>query len=509
MSLINNNIIIDRNDDMAIYLQIRNQIRTMIFNGSLPAGSILPPERKLADSLGVNRSTVLTAYRELKSDGLVDSHVGKGTVVLAHLTEVTDSYQAIQPPMWRQYFNQTAERLSDPLLRNILQIANRNDIISFAAGISGYETDPVQALAGIEDELLKQPNHFALKHTPSEGFYSLRENISKLMEKRGAACPPEEILVLSGSQQGIDIAARVFIDQGDVVIVEEPSFFSALQIFQSAGARVIGIPVDENGMRIDLLEQALQRYRPKFIYTIPTYQNPSGISMSVERRKNLIELAYRKKVVILEDDPYGELRFEGSRLPTLKELDKYGYVIYFSTFSKIMFPGIRIGWMAAPKPVIHQFTMAKQLEDLHANSISQWIVNRFLASGKLDEHIKYICSENRIKRDIMIDALMDKPIEGLEWNKPHGGFYIWCKLPEGVPYSLLLAKASEKGVAYVPGNTFYMGGRGENYLRLNYTYPPKEKIAEGVIKLKEAINETVGSSKKYRKQDFEDIKPIV
>jgi DNA-binding transcriptional MocR family regulator len=509
MSLINNNIIIERDSETPIYLQIRNQIRAMIFDGSLTAGFVLPPERKLADSLGVNRSTVLTAYRELKADGLVDSHVGKGTVVLAHLSEISDTYQAVQPPLWRQYFNQSAERCNDPLLRNILEIANRQDIISFAAGISGYETDPVHALTGIEEELLRQPNHFALKHTPTEGFYSLRENIAKLMEKRGTKCNPEEIMVFSGSQQGIDIAARVFLDPGDIVIVEEPSFFSALQIFQYAGARIIGIPADENGMRIDLLEQALQRYRPKFIYTIPTYQNPSGISMSLERRKNLIELAYKKKVVILEDDPYGELRFEGSKLPTFKELDKYGYVIYLSTFSKIIFPGIRIGWMCAQKPVIHQFTMAKQLADLHANSISQWIVDRFLSSGKLEEHLKYICSEYRKKRDIMIEALLDNPVDGLEWNKPLGGFYIWCGLPDGLPYSALLAKASEKGVAYVPGNTFFLGGRGENYIRLNYTYPPKENIVTGVKRLKEAIEETILSSHKVKMPGYREIRPIV
>ncbi|MDP4091915.1 MAG: PLP-dependent aminotransferase family protein [Bacillota bacterium] len=502
-------ILLNRESEVPVYIQIRNQIRAMIFEGKLAAGSILPPERKLADSLGVNRSTVLNAYKELKADGLVDSHVGKGTVVLAHLNKVCESQDAYQYPVWRQYFNQNAERSNDPLLRDILEITNRDDIISFAAGISGVETDPIDALSGMEEELFVQKGHYALKHTPTEGFTSLRENISVLMGKRGIECSPEEVLVLSGSQQGIDLAARVFIDPGDVVIVEEPSFFSALQIFQSAGARIISIPVDENGMCIEVLEQILQRYRPKFIYTIPTYQNPSGISMSLERRKNLIELAYRKKVLILEDDPYGQLRFEGNRLPTLKELDKYGYVIYFSTFSKIFFPGIRIGWMTAPIPVINQFTMIKQLTDLHANSISQWMVDRFLSSGKLEAHINKICNEYRAKRDLMIEALLNDPVEGLQWNKPLGGFYLWCRLPDGVPNSILLGKAADKGVAYVPGSSFCLAGRGENYIRLNYTYPDAEKIEQGIIRLKEAINESIASGGRSKRSRISEIKPIV
>ncbi|TYQ14856.1 UNVERIFIED_CONTAM: DNA-binding transcriptional MocR family regulator [Acetivibrio alkalicellulosi] len=500
---------IDRNTKTPIYIQIRNQIRSMIFDGQLPAGFILPPERKLADSLGINRSTVLNAYRELKADGLVDSHVGKGTIVQSHLTEVSKGGGVINPPQWRQFFSQMAERSTMPLLRELLETANREDIISFAAGISGLEMDPIETLVGMETDLINQPSHFALKHTPTEGFLSLRENIALLMEKRGVSCSIEEIMVLSGSQQGIDLAARVFIDPGDVIIVEEPSFFSALQIFQSVGARVMGVPVDENGMQIDILEQVLQRYRPKFIYTMPTYQNPSGVSMSLERRKALIELAYKRKVLILEDDPYGELRFEGNRLPPLKEIDKYGHVIYLSTFSKILFPGIRIGWMVAPKPVINQFAMAKQMADLHANSISQWIVDRFLSSGSLDQHIKKICTEYEIRRDLMLESLMNNPIEGLKWNKPLGGFYLWCKLPERTPYSALLVKAAQNGVVYVPGTAFYLGGREEEYIRLNYTYPPRESIKLGVDKLKKSISETLDSIPKTQKIRLSEIKPIV
>lgn len=503
-------IVIDRMSKTPVYLQIKNEIKKRIHNGSLLPGSKLPPERKLAESLGINRSTVLTAYRELKADGLVDSHVGKGTVVLPVLSDVSERYSAVEIPSYHQFFSQTAERSNDPFLRDLLQIANKKDMISFSAGISSIKNDPVEALKGIEEELISQPDLFAMKLTPTEGLSSLRESIAAHMNERGARVAPDEIMILSGSQQGIYLSAQVFLDQGDVVIAEEPSFFSALQIFNSVGARVIGVPVDENGIKIDVLEQMLRRHRPKLIYTMPTYQNPSGVSMSLERRKRLLELAYQEKILILEDDPYGEIHFEGPKLPTLFELDTCGHVMYISSFSKILFPGIRIGWLAANKKIIHQFTMLKQLCDLHANSISQWIVDRFLRCGGYKEHIRKLCKEYKESRDVMIEALIKNPVRGMEWTKPSGGFYIWCKLPDGIPHMALMINAANKGVSYVPGTAFFTGGRGGAYMRLNYTYPTKDQIKVGIKRLKTAIEETMRPQAADSVNDFDkDIKPIV
>lgn len=500
---------IDRASKTPVYLQIKNQIRGMIYNGTLTPGSMLPPERKLAESLGINRSTVLTAYRELKADGLVDSHVGRGTVVLPVLTQVSEKYDSMEVPAFHQFFSQTAERANDPLLNDLLRMANQRKAISFSAGISSLDNDPIECLKGIEKDLLEQPDHFALKHMPTGGLPSLRENIARLMGERGARIKAEEIMVLSGSQQGISLAAQAFLDFGDVVIVEEPSFFSALQIFHAAGARLVGVPIDENGMKVDVLEQMLRRYRPKMIYTMPTYQNPSGVSMSLERRRRLLELAYREKVLILEDDPYCELRFEGPRLPSLFELDSYGYVVYLSTFSKILFPGIRIGWMAAHQQIINQITMLKQLNDLHANSISQWIVDRFLTNGGYYEHIERLCKEYREKRDCMAEALIDHPVEGLEWTKPLGGYFFWLKLPENLPHMALLVNAEENGVSYVPGTAFFTGGRGGSYMRLNYTYPSKEEIRIGIQRLKKAIETTARKAPARPERELKEIMPIV
>lgn len=499
---------INRKSDTPLYLQIKSEIHNMIKTGQLLSGDLLPPERKLADSLGVNRTTILNAYRELKADGLIDSHIGKGTIVSYNLSDTTISNLYRNPPIWKQFFSQTAERSKEPMLRELLEVANRKDIISFAAGISSYDTDSIDALKGMEEELLSLPMHYALMHTPTEGIFGLRENIAKMMKNYGINADPHEVMILSGSQQGIDIAARVFLDPGDIVIVEEPSFFSALQIFQSAGARIIGIPIDNNGMRIDMLKHALNRYKPKLIYTMPTFQNPSGTSMSLERRRELISLARQKNVLILEDDPYGQIRFEGNRLPTLKELDKDGYVIYLSTFSKTVFPGARIGWMVADRAVINQFSLIKQMTDLHSNSLSQWLVERFIKSGNWDRHIQKLCTEYKRKRDIMHSSLSECPIDGLEWIKPHGGFYLWCRLPNGVASGKLFYKASEKGIAYVPGNAFYHSVSGEEFIRLNFTYPDSSSIPIGIARLKEAILESIKDLKTLNRTDNE-VLPIV
>ncbi len=500
---------LDRTSKTPVYLQIKNQIRGMIYNGILTPGTQLPPERKLAQSLGINRSTVLTAYRELKADGLVDSHVGRGTVVLPVLSQVSEKYDSMEIPAFHQFFSLAAERTNDPLLNDLLRMANQQNTISFSAGISSLDTDPVECLEGIEKELREQPDHYALKHVPTGGLPSLRESITQLMRERGTGVKPEEIMVLSGSQQGIFLTAQAFLDLGDVVIVEEPSFFSALHVFQAAGARIIGVPVDEDGMKVDVLEQLLRRHHPKLIYTMPTYQNPSGVSMSLERRRRLLELAYREKILILEDDPYGELRYEGPRLPTLFELDSYGYVIYLSTFSKILFPGIRIGWMAAHQQIIHQMIMLKQINDLHANSISQWIVDRFLRKGGYHEHIQRLCKDYGEKRDLMAESLMAHPVEGLEWTKPLGGFYFWCRLPDNLPHMSLLVNAQENGVSYVPGTAFYTGGRGGSFIRLNFTYPSKEKIPLGVKRLTQAIEATARRAPIRFEGEFEEMLPIV
>lgn len=508
---------INRNSTVPIYLQISNGIRDLILSGMLPAGYRLPPERKLAEELQVNRSTVLNAYRELKANGLVDSHVGRGTEV-SH-GQFTDyggderveeaKVPVIHPMPWEQLFSESTLRMQDTTVRDLLRMAGREDMILFAAGVTVPGIDSLDALARIQTDVLENHGHNAVHHQPSEGFYPLRESVGQLMKKREITASAEDTMILSGSQQGLDLIARAFIDPGDTVFVEEPTFFSAIHIFKAAGARIIGLPIDKDGMRTDILDMLLKRFKPKLIYTIPDFQNPSCAVMSLERRKELLSLAHRNQIIILEDDPYGLLRYEGRALPALKALDGYGNVLYLSTFSKLLFPGFRVGWVSAPKEVIHRLTIMKQMADLHTSSLPQLILDHFLREGLIDRHLEKANGENCRRRDILLEQLEASDLDAMSWNEPQGGLYLWCRLPDGMQQTRLLARAVENGVSFVPGNTFYPGNPTGNYIRLNFTYPNPSQIKEGVRRFTKAFNDTLREQKRYSSARQISLGPIL
>jgi DNA-binding transcriptional MocR family regulator len=478
-----------RNSKTPVYIQIAGQIRRQIETGEIPAGQRLPSERKLAEHLGVNRTTVLNAYAELKAEGLVGSHVGNGTIV-QRIGDEDKTVEAIAAaPVWNQIFSRYAGRFDSGLVKELLAVASRPDLISFATGIASPDSGPTEILEGLEAALTQKENIRALMHSPTEGFMSMRRAVCGLMQRRGVYCSPEEVMVLAGSQQGIDLASRIFVDPGDIVVLEEPTYFPAIQLFRSVGARIMTVPVDGSGMKTEVLEQLLHRYRPKLIYTIPTHQNPTGTDLSLERRKHLVEMAQRFNVIILEDDAYGGIEFEDSSLPLLKSLDHGGFVVYLSSFSKNVYSGLRLGWMMADKRIIRAFSSAKQLMDLHSGSLSQWLAERFILSGGFDMHMKRICAEYRERRDMMISALSGYAPKGVECNKPKGGYYIWCRLPEGLSANKLVVKAAEYGVSFIPGGPFFYSEPGDGYIRLNFTYAPKNRIEEGIKLLCKAMKE--------------------
>ena len=503
-------VTINRDTDTPIYMQIFEQVRRQILSGELLPGFRLPAERKLAESLGVNRTTILNAYRELKADGLVGSQVGNGTIVLSYLEgEINSENEFSQQPIWNQIFSQYSSKFDSYIVKDLLELASRKDVISFATGIASPETGPIQALKGIEHEIIEKKNYKALMHSPTEGFKSLREAVCGLMHKRGVYCQYDEVMMLSGSQQGIDLVAKLLLDPGDVVVVEEPSFFPAIQAFNAIGARVMGVPMDDKGMNMDVLEQLLQRYRPKFIYKMPTFQNPTGIEMELERRKRLVELAYKYRVLIVEDDAYGDLCYEGHSLPILKSMDNDGYIIYLNTFSKTVYSGLRLGWMVAHKRVIKEFAAAKQIMDLHSSSLSQWIIERFITNGSLEIHVPKMCREYRVKRDEMYDALSKYAPADLIWNRPRGGYYIWCRLPGGVSASKLVSKAAEYKVVFVPGSPFFTSGQGDNFIRLNFTCVVFKDIDEGVKRLCQAMKDLINAKDEQEVLTDMEINPII
>ena len=476
---------LDRSSRVPLYLQIKNRLRELILSGALPEGTQLPPERKLAATLGVTRGTVTNAYRELVADGLAEARVGRGTVVRRPSRAASPASSSLPPP-WSELFVPRSRGLRDSLLRDLSLLARRGDTIALTAGVPAPELYPREAFQRVLMTLLRSGGAEVLGPCPTEGHPPLRTVIARRMAETGAEVLPEQVLVTTGSQQGLDLLARAFLEPGDAVVVEAPTYLGALQAFSGAGARLLSVPLDEHGPRLDILDGLLARHRPKLIYTLPTFQNPSGITQDLERRLELLAVAARYGIPVVEDDPYGPLYFEEPPPPPLKALDRRGSVIYLSTFSKIMFPGLRLGWIAAPRPVIERLARIKQRADLYGNTLAQWALAVFIEAGHLDEHLARVRPAYRRRRDAMLAALAEH-CPALEHAAPAGGFNLWCRLPHGLKARALLAEAGRQGVVFAPGELFYADGDGEEALRLNFSAHAEAQIREAIVRLGRAV----------------------
>lgn len=389
---------------------------------------------------------------------------------------------------WDEFYSASARAMTRSLIRELLKLTRRQGIISFAGGLPDPATFPVEELKTITAHVLECEAHLALQYGPTEGDAHLRDELVKWMAKDGVRVTRDQVLVTLGSQQGLDLVGRVFLDPGDLVIVELPSYMAALQVFRSYRAEMVGIPQDDDGMRIDLLDRTVVQLshegrRPKFIYVVPDFQNPSGVTLSHDRRIRLLELAHHYHTLVVEDSPYRELRFEGTALPPLIALDQTGEVIYLSTFSKTLCPGLRIAWIAATDDFIRQCVTAKQGMDLCCPAFTQAIAAEFCAGGHMARRIPGIVDRYRHKRDTMIAALAREMPEGVTWTRPQGGLFLWVKLPAELDTERLLPEAVEEGVAYVVGSGFHADGGGRNAMRLNFSFPSPEEIDEGIHRL--------------------------
>jgi 2-aminoadipate transaminase len=480
---------LDRTSTVPLYLQICQQIRARIASGELAPGQRVPPERRLAAMLGVNRTTIVNAYRELAAEGLLVGQVGRGTVVAdpnAGSANGADDAGHDEIP-WAHLFTSTTEVMNDTLLRDTTMVSARPDVISFATGVPSPDLYPIDQIRELLDEALHVAGQSLLQHCPTEGYPDLREALTAWMEWGRQPVAPDNVVVVAGSQQGLYLLARTLLDPGDLVAVESPTYLGAMQVFRACGARLLPIPVDEFGMRVGLLEDLISRRRPKLIYTLPNFQNPSGAVMSYDRRQRLLALAERERVPVIEDDPYGVLRYEGKPVPSLHALDKSGNVIYLSTLSKVLFPGFRIGWVAAPRIVAKRLTLMKQIVDLDTNPLAQWAVWALLSRGFLAQHVDRLRTVYPRRRDLMLDAL-ERHCGGLmTWNRPAGGFYVWARLLNDLRGRDLLPEAARHGVAIAPGESFHPDGEGESTLRLNFTLPPEHDIEPGIARLARAV----------------------
>lgn len=397
--------------------------------------------------------------------------------------------------LWDHRYAQRTQRMKSSAIRELLKLTELPDVISFAGGLPAPDMFPVEEFQEACNRVLREKGPVALQYGTTEGFYPLRELIARHTMRYGIQVTPENILITSGSQQALDLIGKIFINHGDRIIVEAPTYLGALQAWNIYGAEYVTVRSDDHGIVTDELEAAL-RAGPKFIYVLPNFQNPTGVTLSLERRQCLVELADRYGVPIIEDDPYGQLRFEGHHIPPIVVLDEKlhpknghytGNVIYLSTFSKTLAPGIRLAWVIAPPEVIRKMVMAKQGADLHTSTFNQMVAYEVARGGFLDKHVRYICQVYRERRDVMLEALEEHMPEGVRWTHPDGGLFLWITLPEEISTVELFKEAVEEKVAYVPGVSFFPTGGGENSMRLNFSYATPEMINEGISRLARVI----------------------
>lgn len=379
-------------------------------------------------------------------------------------------------------------------IREIFKYAADPEVISLAGGNPAPELFPAKELAEIANEMLTKQPVLSLQYGVTEGYVPLREKVKerlKITENIGKE--NDDVLILSGGQQGLDLSTKLLVNEGDTVIVEEPSFIGALNAFRAYGAHLAGVPMDNDGMNIEALERVIaENKNVKVIYTIPTFQNPMGTTMSLEKRKALYEVAKKNHIIIIEDNPYGELTFDGTKTPTIKSMDDEGIVIYCGSFSKILAPGLRLGFMCADKAITAKATIAKQVTDVHTPMITQLMAYEFLCRHNIDDLILKMRANYAHKCATMLDAMEKYFPKGVEYTRPGGGLFIWCDLGNGIDTLALSKKAIEKKVVYVPGNTFMIDmDKPCSALRLNYSTMSDERIIEGIKRLGEIFTEAI------------------
>jgi 2-aminoadipate transaminase len=381
-------------------------------------------------------------------------------------------------------------------MRDLMAVTVRPEVISLAGGLPDTSTFPPETFAAVASRIATESCARALQYGPTEGLEETKRCILEVMAAENMRADPEDVVVTTGGQQVIDLVTKTLIDPGDVVIAEAPTYPGAVPVFSSYQAEVVQIDMDGEGMRVDLLEETLDRLEregrtPKFVYTVPSFQNPAGVTLSLPRRKRLVEVAHERELLVLEDNPYGLLRYEGATNPPLYSLDGGVYVMYLGTFSKILSPGIRLGWVVAPPPVLEKINLGKQAADLCTSTLSQLMVQAYFEETRWRDYVDSLTDIYRARRDTMLDALADHFPPQAEWTRPAGGLFIWATLPDFIDTTDLLARALRENVAFVPGEAAYLDGRGRNAMRLNFSGCGDDELREGIRRIGEVVTEQV------------------
>lgn len=483
-----------------VYLQIKQAIADQIQQGVLPIGARLPATRDLAHQLGVNRGTVTMAYDELVDDGYLESHVGRGTFVARRLVTSTavatigQVTQTIPPMTWEGIF---ADHIESPVIDSLLdlyQVSMLQDVISFSGSFPDSGSFPAQEFQRSLNTVIDQLGNTVLAYGPAQGFDLLREFLAREMTDQGISVSPDQILITNGSQQALDLIARAFLSPGDTVVIENPTYPGAVNAFTLAGAHLIGIPIDEHGIRTEAIEKVIEFKRPKLIYTVPSFQNPTGVTLSLERRHHLLNLAWDHGIPIVEDDYGSCLSFDGAGMPILKTQDAGDHVIYVNTFSKSLLPGLRLGWCAAAKPVISRLTALKQNSDISSSTLLQAALWEFCQRGQYQAHLERVRPLYRERRDRVIQILGREFPKGTTWTRPNGGLFLWVTLPEAVDATELLYHSRQKGVVFSRGHLFYAENPAKNTLRLSYGNVSLDQIETGLSIIGRTAQELVARS---------------
>ena len=482
---------LDRQSSIPLYQQIETYLRQGILSGSLAADTRLPASRQLARDLGVNRITVENAYAELETEGLIYSRMGSGTYVLPPnpLLALSKDGPGTPWPLWQQ-----SVELQDRATKNksadgkLKKTPRHHHPINFDSGIGDAHLFPAEDFRKVLQTVMRRDGIAALDYGEPNGHAPLRETIVHILASQGLQTRSANVLITAGSQQALSLVSQLLLKPGDVILVESPTYSGALDLFRSLGFKVVGIPVDGQGMQVEVLEKLLQQYHPKLIYTIPNFHNPTGTCLSSPRRRELIVLADRYNIPILEDDFVGDLRYEGRTQPALKALDPGGRVIYINTFSKILMPGLRVGFLVAEGPVYDALVNFKRVNDLATSTLVQRALEAYVTVGRYQAHLRRSCQIFRKRRDAMLSAIQRYLPSEIHLDTPQGGLFLWLQLPENLLSEKLLPLALEEGVVFASGNEFFPDrSGGNNWLRLNFVAQATDQIDEGIKRLGKAI----------------------
>lgn len=492
-----------------LYAQIVQHLRALIERGMLPPGAKLPSIRELAKSLGVNRTTVCNAYDELIAEGYARARVGQGTFVLLPSQrsvrpsplEKAKGGPPSPPIAWPGLFSKMAQGLAldESLVRptsstvhwvpDDSRVLSTEEVIPFNVPLADPDLIPMEGFRKVLKAFLRSHGEGVLQYHHPQGYFPLRRSLARYAAHLGIEAAEQEILIVNGTQEAMSLLADVLLDPGDTVLVENPTYPGAVKAFRFRLAQCLGVPLDGEGIRIEALESLARRHRPKLLFTIPTFQVPTGITMSRERRENLLAFATEHQIPIVEDEYLHELRYGGSPLPPLKALDRQGMVVYIGTFSKVLAPGLRLGWMVAPSPLFERLLQAKQVRDIHSEMLAQVLVHEFCEGGYREKHIRRLKRIYKERHDAMIAALSASFPEEVTWVTPHGGFSVWMTLPPFMDAEGLLDIARQYGVTFSLGRPYHVDGGGANTLRLSFSQLKPDQIQEGVKRLSRAFAE--------------------